>query len=273
MKCIICGSEKKSLANQFDDYAVIECDICKYAMVDPMPDSETLDRLYNSKAYFDTHMRYNFETITDKEIDRLIKVQESFHSSMLAGIKINPSKKMLEIGPGGGFALKAFSNMGYEVTGLETSTSATAFIKGRIGLNVMNSSIEDYQPTSHGKFDLILLNHVLEHFLHPVEAMEKLAAMLHPGGVLYIRVPDHDSYDRRAYGKKWPAYAQYHISNFSERSLKILFEKQHLKIISIQKFVSTQAPNYIQQISRFPFLNIYISKKYSGRTISIIGKL
>ena len=139
MKCIICENESFSLSNQFESYAVMECQNCYYAIVDPIPDAETLERLYNSNEYFDTHMQYDFNSITDGDIEKKVQEQVSFHSSMLKGIKINPRKRMLEVGPGGGFALKAFSLMGYKVTGLETSKIASSFIKNKMGLPVVNA--------------------------------------------------------------------------------------------------------------------------------------
>ena len=271
--CIICGNAQLNKVQQFAEYAVMECTKCQFGIVDPIPDNETLNRLYNSKAYFDTHMHYNFDTITDSQIYKQVNLLQQFHRAMLEGVKVNPAKKMLEIGPGGGFALKAFSNMGYHVTGLETSTSATAFMQNRLGLNVINSSMEMYLPDENGRFDLILLNHVLEHFLDPNEGMKKLAAMLTPGGILYIRVPDHDSYDRIAYGKEWPAYAHYHISNFSEASLVLFQEKFGLKVLHVKKYISTKSPGYIKFLSKIPAFNHFLSKKYNGRTITTIASL
>jgi 2-polyprenyl-3-methyl-5-hydroxy-6-metoxy-1,4-benzoquinol methylase len=218
-------------------------------------------------------MLYNFDTITQEEINKKVTELQAFHSAMLKGVTINPARRMMEIGPGGGFALKAFSNMGYDVTGLETSSSAVDFIKTRLGLQVINSSMESFDPGENGKYDLILLNHVLEHFLEPNSAMQKLAHVLNPGGVLYIRVPDHDSYDRKAYGKNWPAYAQYHISNFSEASLMQLQQNFGLKVLQVKKFISTQSPVYIKFLSKIPGFNHFLSKKYNGRTITTIASL
>ncbi len=162
-QCTICGHNGLKNVQLFVDYAIIECVQSQFAMVDPIPDDETLTKLYNSKAYFDTHMQYNFDTISDVEINAKVAELQQFHQSMLKETVINPAKKMLEIGPGGGFALKAFSNMGYNVTGLETSTSAVDFIRNRLGLQVINASMEAFEPGENGKYDLILLNHVLEH--------------------------------------------------------------------------------------------------------------
>lgn len=180
---------------------------------------------------------------------------------------------MLEIGPGGGFALKAFSNMGYNVTGLETLSSAVDFIRNRLGLQVIKASMESFEPDENGKYDLILLNHVLEHFLDPITAMQKLATMLNPGGILYIRVPDHDSYDIMAYGKNWPAYAQYHISNFSKANLVLLQQKFGLNVLQVKKFIITQSPGYVKWLNKIRGFHHLLSKKINGKTITTIASL
>src|SRR5258708_914414 len=41
-----------------------------------------------------------------------------------------------------------------------------------------------------GKFDAIILNHVIEHFLDPVESFKKLLTFLEPDGVIYVGCPN-----------------------------------------------------------------------------------
>jgi SAM-dependent methyltransferase len=270
--CAVCGSGSLKKVEQFSEYGIWECPICRYAIVDPIPSSERLTELYNSREYFETHMQYDFATISEKEISAQVDRLFRFHQNMLRGIDIPERKKLLEIGPGGGFSLAAFRMLGYMGKGIETSASATAFMREKLGLNIDNISFEaiDVADYSDG-FDLIFLNHVLEHFLDPVKAMEKIANLMAPGGVVYIRVPDHDSYDRKKYAAKWPAYAYYHISNFSEASLKQLFKMNQLNCLKTEKFVSEKAPAIISKIARGPLQPI-LANWFSGRTVTVIGK-
>ncbi|HSZ72595.1 MAG TPA: hypothetical protein VK750_07950, partial [Cytophagaceae bacterium] len=92
------------------------------------------------------------------------------------------------------------------------------------------------------------------------------------GGILYIRVPDHDSYDRKSYGKSWPAYAQYHISNFSEKSLSLLYEQNGVDVLEIKKFFSDRINKTLTKLIQKSPLRHYLVNKLSGRTITIIGK-
>jgi 2-polyprenyl-3-methyl-5-hydroxy-6-metoxy-1,4-benzoquinol methylase len=270
LNCIICGSDKHQTAETFESYKVEECTNCAFGIVDPIPSPADLDRLYNSKEYFTSHMNYDFDRISDAEIDKNVNNLLALHRNNLTGVTINSTKKFLEIGPGGGFAMKAFEKMGYQVNGLETSIPASEFIRQRLKLEVINQSFEDFE--SREKYDLILLNHVLEHFLDPVAAIVKLKGLLAEGGVLYIRVPDHDSYDRKVWQKKWPAYAHYHISNFSEKSLKILASKNGMRVEKTVKYVSEKAPSAVKWAARIPVLGSYFIQQYNGRSISVIMK-
>lgn len=267
--CLICGHTQLYVSESFDNYKVISCRRCEFGMVNPIPTPEKLDELYNSPEYFATHMAYDFDKITDEEISKNIRAIKSFHKQNLSGIDF-PSKKMLEIGSGGGFALAAFSEMGFQTTGVETSAPAARFASERLKQKVIHIPFEDLMVTEG--YDLIFLNHVLEHFMDVAAAMSKLSELLKPGGVLYVRVPDYDSFDRRISGKKWPAHAYFHISNFSEKSLRILFEQHGIEVFRVHKFVSDRLPKWINLILRkLPFKSAWINV-VSGRTISVMGR-
>jgi 2-polyprenyl-3-methyl-5-hydroxy-6-metoxy-1,4-benzoquinol methylase len=270
VNCIICGSQNNRVAETFENYKVVECQDCAFAIVDPIPSPDDLDRLYNSKEYFTSHMQYDFDRISDEKIQKYVSSLIALHSSNLNGIRINPAKKFLEVGPGGGFAMKAFEKMGFQVSGLETSLPASEFIRERLKLEVINSSFEDYRSSE--KYDIILLNHVFEHFLDPISSIIKLKQYLSEDGVLYLRLPDHDSYDRRTYKDQWPAYAHYHISNFSQKSLEILASKNGMEVIKTIKYVSEKAPNWVKWMVKLPFIGSFMIKQFNGRTISVIMK-
>jgi 2-polyprenyl-3-methyl-5-hydroxy-6-metoxy-1,4-benzoquinol methylase len=267
--CLICGSSQLYVSETFDTYKVISCRNCEFGLVDPVPTAEMLHELYNSPEYFATHMAYNFDEITDNEIRKNIDAVKSLHRQNLAGIEFK-SKNMLEIGSGGGFALAAFSEMGFTTTGVETSAPAALFATERLKQKVIHTPFEDLQVKEG--YDLVFLNHVLEHFVDVDVAMSKLNELVKTGGLLYVRVPDYDSYDRRSYGKKWPAHLHFHISNFSEKSLKILFRKYGFEVFRVQKYFSDRLPTWLKMlVRRLPFRSLWIDR-VSGRTISVIAR-
>lgn len=270
MTCIICRSNSPlTIVQKFPAYSVLECKHCKYAIVDPLPSPEVLAELYNSVEYFDTHMDYDFNSISETEISKKIEFNQKLHLSNIQKY-IKEGQKLLEIGSGGGFAIKALQNCNLKVTGVETSTIAKEFAKEVLGVNVINSSFEDFQTEE--KYDIIMLNHVLEHFLDPRAAMDKLSKLLKKDGILYVRVPDHDSFDRRVYNKNWPAYGYYHISNFSAQSLRLLFEDFGLEVLETKKYISDKIPGIMRKLMIMSPLKRLFVKKFNGRTITIIGR-
>ncbi|MDB5272132.1 MAG: hypothetical protein JWO58_499 [Chitinophagaceae bacterium] len=269
-KCIICSDTKaQKVAETFPSYKVYVCSNCQFGIVDPLPTETQLDELYNSTEYFTENMDYNFDSISQDKIDRIVQMHKNMHEEFVRKY-LSAGQYILEIGSGGGFALQAFKEMGLNVMGVETSAVAQRFAVDTLKVEVVKSSLEDFKTEK--KFDVVFLNHVLEHFMDPNEAMRKITSLLNKGGFLYVRVPDHDSYDRRAFKEKWPAYAYFHISNFSEKSLKALYHKNNLEVVEVKKYISEKVNGWLRKIIRFLPLQSYWKNKFSGRTITIIGK-
>lgn len=97
--------------------------------------------------------------------------------------------RLLDIGCGEGFFLTAFANRfpGWKVSGLDIGTRYRARI-----LSLPNA--EDYfdgDPTqARGPYDVITLNHTLEHIPNPTDYLVNLSSLLLPSGVLLVNVPD-----------------------------------------------------------------------------------
>lgn len=268
-KCIICSCTKPQvLAQDFTTYKVYVCPECDFGIVDPMPTEKELDDMYNSAEYFANNMHYDFDTISDAQIRKNVLKFRAMHEQFV-GKYLRAGQRVLDIGSGGGFALKAFQEMGLEVLGVETSEVAQQFAIHKLNVKVVKSSLENFETDE--KYDVIFMNHVLEHFMDPNEAMLKIVSLMNKNGLLYIRVPDHDSYDRRVLKDKWPGYAHYHISNFSEKSLRMLYQKNNLEVLSVKKYIAKSITGLTRMIVRkLPFQSFWI-KKFNGRTITVVG--
>lgn len=273
-KCIICGNSSFTIPFNSRSFKVVECETCKFGIVDPIPDDEQLSALYNSSEYFATHMQYDYDKITDQKIKSLIEQSGKTHERYLRKYLL-PGCKILEIGPGGGFALKYFKDKGYNVKGIETSESSVKFAREKLGLDIDQNNFENFADDQC--YDIIMLNHVLEHFKDPNDAMRLLEIKLKKGGILYVRVPNHDSYDRRKFKEKWPAYLPFHISYFSRKSLETLFNHFNLYVLEISEFISEKfletAPGFIKAPVKKLIHYSGLTSFYNGRTITIIGKL
>lgn len=96
---------------------------------------------------------------------------------------------VMEFGCGGGWNLIHFLHAGYEVTGYDYSPSLIELGKGK-GLNLIVGSFGELK----GRYDLIILNHVIEHFTDLSTSIKILCDHLNPSGVLFIAVPNMDHF-------------------------------------------------------------------------------
>jgi len=76
-----------------------------------------------------------------------------------------------------------------------------------------------------GGADVVLAFHVLEHDDDPLGLLDRITALLRPGGRLVIEVPNIDCLWAGVFGPYWDAwYLPYHRSHFSGRSLRTLLQ-------------------------------------------------
>jgi SAM-dependent methyltransferase len=99
--------------------------------------------------------------------------------------KINSGISVLEIGAGGGWNLLPFITAGTKVLGIDYSPSLVS-LGLEYGINMVQGSIDD----TEGIFEVIIINHALEHLLNPIESLKSITGHLRDGGLIYIAVPN-----------------------------------------------------------------------------------
>lgn len=105
-------------------------------------------------------------------------------------------QRALEIGCGSGeFMALAKERQGLLVEGLEQNPAAIATAKER-GLAVLTATVEDAAAQFPGTYDAICSFQVLEHVRRPREFLEACCALLRPGGLLALAVPNQDGFVR-----------------------------------------------------------------------------
>ena len=145
-----------------------------------------------------------------------------------------PSGSVLELGPATGEFCAAAQAAGYDVVGVETSRWAAeqaAELTDRVEHGDLASWRRQHPDA---RFDAVVLFHTLEHVSEPVDLLDSLAALLRPGGLLFLEVPNGGSRDARALNADWPlALLEDHLFHYTARSLPTLLAKSGLTTVRV----------------------------------------
>ena len=135
---------------------------------------------------------------------------------------MNPAAiRLLDFGSGKGQFLAVAKKLGWDGIGIETEKARADFAKEKYRVKVLNQFYET-GLIGEEKYDLITLNHVLEHLPRPIATLkELLQENLTEKGILYIEVPRADSWQARLAGKQWMHWdIPKHLTHWTEEGLK-----------------------------------------------------
>ncbi|MFH2020855.1 MAG: class I SAM-dependent methyltransferase [archaeon] len=147
------------------------------------------------------------------------------------GTVIRKGNKFLDVGCGSGMFLAKMKKLGLEVYGIEPGTIPKQAIKS---YNIQNVETQK-SKFKEGFFDIITMNHVIEHSKTPFSDIKKLRTYLKNGGTFIIAAPNTDSIAFKIFGKYWAQVdAPRHKALFGAKILKKMLEEAGFKITRIR---------------------------------------
>ncbi|MCX6131378.1 MAG: class I SAM-dependent methyltransferase, partial [Proteobacteria bacterium] len=112
---------------------------------------------------------------------------------------------------------------GWQVTGQEIDPPAIAQAR-KLGIDVHDADLSTY--AGPGNFDAIILVHVIEHLLHPLNVLQEARKLLAPGGQLILITPNPQSFGKTLFRKYWIPLAQpFHVRLYDPLCLSRLAAK------------------------------------------------
>lgn len=109
--------------------------------------------------------------------------------------------RFLEVGTGSGERLIEFAASGWDVLGQDLDPEA-GHLARREGITVHRCGVDELVGHEQA-FDLIGLNHVLEHAAEPREMLAACRALLAPDGLICVISPNAQSLGSRLFGRWW----------------------------------------------------------------------
>jgi SAM-dependent methyltransferase len=140
-----------------------------------------------------------------------------------------PPGDILDVGCASGLFLKAAADAGWKVTGVEPSEALTRKARALLArAGEVHATTLEMCPFPPQSFDAITLFDVLEHVPDSPGFLATCAALLKPGGWIFLNVPDLDSWEARILGLRWPLLLPEHLNYFNRNSLRLCGERAGL---------------------------------------------
>jgi len=128
--------------------------------------------------------------------------------------------RLLDIGCGNGRFLNRMRSLGWQVAGVDFDADAVRVARNHYGLDARCGSADavGFEPAS---FDVVTLDHVIEHLPDPRASLAAAASLLRPGGTLALATPNFASLDSRIHREDWHALdPPRHLYLFSPASIR-----------------------------------------------------
>jgi SAM-dependent methyltransferase len=244
------GEHKGKVLVTDSEFDVIECSLCGFSHIIPIPSDEELNAYY-SEEFVEERPLYIKRITEDLEWWRIVYNER--YDLFDKHLKSN-TKRIIEIGCGLGHFLETGKERGWTTLGIEPSKKSASYARN-LGLEVINEMLSNNNVSSLGEFDVVYLQEVLEHSNDPQTFLKICLKLVKPGGIICIAVPNDFNPLQKGLTKElaYPSWwvTQLHINYFSFDSLEEL-----LKSIGFDIIVRTTS---------FPMeFFLYMGKNYVG---------
>jgi 2-polyprenyl-3-methyl-5-hydroxy-6-metoxy-1,4-benzoquinol methylase len=259
--CILCGDVGTKLYDGMVDWlfevpgkwGMRWCAKCEVAWLDPQPADRDIPGLY---AHYQTHA-------SQPGPRRLGRLQQAVAKCVLSrigypvdcpkgvlprmlgylpgvkryakftvlGLRPTSSEKLLDVGCGNGEFISRMRAFGWAVSGVDPDPAAVAHGQSQ-GLEIFRGLISDVPAAT--VYDVITLNHVIEHVADPVGFLRECRKRVIPnGGRLIITTPNVNSMGHKYFKKYWRGLeVPRHFNVFSIAGLEDCLKKAGFAAVS-----------------------------------------
>jgi 2-polyprenyl-3-methyl-5-hydroxy-6-metoxy-1,4-benzoquinol methylase len=223
VSCPLCGGSEADTLFERHRFAYQRCRRCSLVRVNPQLTQGAIRRIYET-GYEAKHGAHGAAPSATPD-----QVQILDTLSRLAG----GVGRLLDVGCFEGAFLCGARELGWGVTGTETSHSAVSFARDVRKLDVRLGALEEASFPAES-FDAVVLLDVVEHLPDPRRTLEEVYRVVRPGGAVYLWTPNFDSLTRRVAGRHWGAVVfPWHLHLFTADTLARAVEQVGFTTIHI----------------------------------------
>lgn len=263
--CPLCGCSVIDVIFEFQalnkSWPLYQCKLCDFSFIRPMPiellEERKMESIDDAELCSPLFKKLHESLILEREVQSIQTVCQKDHI------------ELLDIGCGTGWTTDFWRRRGFFVEGVEPSPLRCDFARRQYGLTVHNCYVE--QLDLPGKFDVIVLRHILEHLEQPSVIINSVRRLLKEGGVILAIVPNIDCIGRKIFGRHWEWVLPWHCNFFTPRSIVQLTDS--CGFTPVTTFQSPSPLYYGESLGRalqFPALESFFTKhKLAGLPVAI----
>jgi SAM-dependent methyltransferase len=198
---------------------MLRCPSCGHLQLATMPADAVLEEGYGEAASHDYEREDRGQRATARaELERIER-----HA---------PERgRLADLGCWVGFLADEARRRGWEPIGVEPSRWAAERARER-GVEVLIAPLFEAElPVT--AFAAVTMGDVVEHLPDPGAALDRVAALLAPGGVVWMATPDAGSRVARVLGPRWWSVIPTHLHLFTRRGMTRLLERHGFEVLEI----------------------------------------
>lgn len=217
--CPLCGHDEYRVFSERNRNRTVVCRDCGLYFTSPVPaPDETASDVAASEKYTEDQL--------EKEAffrRRAVELLERVEALGCRG-------RLLDVGCAIGTELAVAGERGWDAVGLELSKTSLAVARER-GHDARGETLEN-AGFDDASFDLVTLNHVLEHIPSPRPFLGEIGRVLRPGGLLFVAVPNVHTWWFHLKGDRYGwTFQDDHFLHFTRGTLGSLVESSGFEVV------------------------------------------
>ena len=215
----------------------------QFAWLDPTPSFEWYRNFYNNEYLNDP---LHAELFRNPIIRRR---KEEYFRKRIARIVDCLGREpvgILDVGAGDGVFLSVARQSGHTVIGVELCAEAAKSAATETGAPVLAGDILHDNLSFPAPIDVVVMHHVFEHLLRPLDYLREIRDLLQPGGIFAFEIPQQFinpiDLGYRALGRQRPftAYSLHHPYFYTVDSIKRVLRLAGFEILTLRTWVPGQ---------------------------------